>query len=99
MTSRLLLVDAFELEVLEHLTYIIEAFAEEAFGDARWEIAALHRRLAAAPEDADPEYRSLVAAALAQALDVDRERRDWPRGAAVTLSSLSRKLWARILPR
>jgi hypothetical protein len=98
MTSGSMIVDAFELEVLEHLAYIIEAFAEEANGDARTEIGALRRRMEAASE-ADPEYRALVVAALTQAFVVYTERRDWPRGAAVTLSSLSRKLWARILPR
>ena len=97
MTSRPVLVDAFELELLEHLTYIIEALAEEAYGDARDEIRALQRRLDATPE-ADPEYRTLVAAALAQAFTL-MEHRDWQRAAAVSLSSLSRKLWARMLPK
>jgi Lon protease-like protein len=97
MTSQTVAVDRFELEMLEHLAYVIEAFAEEAYSDARYEIGALQRRLEAAP-DVDPAYSAMVAAALDRVQHWSQDRRDWPRAVAVTLSSLSRKLWARILP-
>jgi AcrR family transcriptional regulator len=82
-----------DIEVLEHLSYIIEALAEELPGEAGREISALRERLdAIKPADADR-----IREVLAQAERPPQAPATWPRVAAVALSGLSRELWRRVM--
>ena len=83
-----------ELQVLEHLGYVLECLAENVRGDAKSELDGLARAL-----ESDPRYaiedREEKAVRINEALR--QLRSDDALGAAARLSKVNRELWKRVL--
>lgn len=88
-----------EVRLLEHLSYIIEALAEELPGEAKFETGRLLENVRN-DTNLPIEVRTAAIASLTRALGPDVDGRPMPaRGVAACLSSLSRFLWERALER
>ena len=80
------------ISLFGHLSFVIEAIAEECFADARSSLADLIRRLRAESGIESQEKAALVSALLDAQMNLDRVT-GHPRGAAVILARVSRELW------
>ena len=92
-----IVVDRTELEILDLVTYAIEALAEDLPREAAETLADLQDSLEHA-HFVDPELELLLKGTLARVQRPPSKPADWPRTAAITLSGLSRQLWKRLLP-
>jgi len=88
--------DLRELEILEHLTYIIEAIAEGVTGEAKREVYRLHRVVEEDTELA-ADVRREALAGLSRAQEAIQRHPLDIQYAATSLSRLSRFLWQRVL--
>jgi hypothetical protein len=86
-----------ELELLEHLSYVIEAIAEDLSGEAKRELNRLYG-LVEETSSLDPEVKVMALGRLREAQRQVKEHRYSVREAAAPLSGLSRFLWKRALP-
>jgi hypothetical protein len=85
-----------EIEILDHLSYIIEAIAVEASGEAKSETDRLAQSLESAA-DLDPDVRRRVLEGVHAALREFKEHRHSVREGAGPLCGASRYLWERVL--
>jgi hypothetical protein len=84
------------ISLLGHLSFVIEAIAEECFADARSSLGNLISRLKAESEIESEERTALLNALQEAQMNLERIP-GHRRGAAVTLARVSRELWENVV--
>jgi hypothetical protein len=85
-----------ELAILEHLSYIIEAIAEDVSSEAKFEVGQLHE-LVEGDIGLAAEVRREALGRLGQAQELIKQHPHDVHRAAASLCGLSRFLWKRVL--